>query len=95
MELPQVHEFVILAQLAIGGGGGARLAWVPFSEGIEHLKIASINTLMILAAYLCAASTVTFYDNGEFLTTWMAFVPGGLYEVTLLALLFGFDVLLS
>ena len=47
---------------------------------------------MILAAYLSAASTITFYGNGEFLTTWMAFVPGGLYEVTLLALLFGFDV---
>ena len=23
---------------------------------------------------------------------WLAFVPGGLYEVTLLALIFGFDV---
>ena len=92
VELPRVHEFVLLAQLAIGGGVGARLARVPFTEVIEHLKIASINTLMILAAYLSAASTITFYGNAEFLTTWMAFVPGGLYEVTLLALLFGFDV---
>ena len=48
VELPRVHEFVLLAQLAIGGGVGARLARVPFTEVIEHLKIASINTLMIL-----------------------------------------------
>ena len=50
------HRFriVILAQLAINGGVGARLAWVPFGKVIKHLKIASINTLMILAAYLCA-----------------------------------------
>jgi uncharacterized membrane protein AbrB (regulator of aidB expression) len=28
----------------------------------------------------------------SFLAAWLAFVPGGLYEVTLLALVFGFDV---
>jgi len=28
----------------------------------------------------------------DLLKLWLAFVPGGLYEVTLLALLFGFDV---
>ena len=92
VELPRVHEFVLLAQLAIGGGVGARLARVPFTEVVEHLKIASINTLMILIAYLCAASTIAVSGNIEFLTIWMAFVPGGLYEVTLLALIFGFDV---
>ncbi len=92
VELPQVHEFVLLAQLAIGGGVGARLARVSLTEVIEHLKTASINTLMILAAYISAAFTITVYSNGDFLTIWMAFVPGGLYEVTLLALIFGFDV---
>ena len=28
----------------------------------------------------------------DLLQIWLAFVPGGLYEVTLLALLFGFDI---
>ncbi len=92
VELPRVHEFVLLAQLAIGGAVGAKLARVPFTEVVEHLKIASINTLIILIAYLCAALTIAVSGNIEFLTIWMAFVPGGLYEVTLLALIFGFDV---
>ena len=31
-------------------------------------------------------------EGFNFLELWLAFVPGGLYEVTLLALIFGFDV---
>lgn len=30
--------------------------------------------------------------DADLLAMWLAFVPGGLYEVTLLALIFGFDV---
>ena len=47
---------------------------------------------MIFAAYLCAASTTTVWGNGEFLTIWMAFIPGVPDWVTFLALIFGLEV---
>ena len=49
-------------------------------------------TALILTAYLLATVLVAKATGVSFLTAWLAFVPGGLYEVTLLALIFGFDV---
>ncbi len=91
-DLPRVNEFVILAQLAIGGAIGARLAQVPFSEVFIYLKDACVNTSLILSLYLLATLLMAKLDGFSFLEVWLAFVPGGLYEVTLLALIFGFDV---
>lgn len=91
-ELPRIHEFVLLAQLAIGGGVGAKLAQIPFIELFDYLKVACLNTMVILSAYFLTALFITYLSGEAFLTIWLAFVPGGLYEVTLLALLFGFDV---
>jgi len=91
-ELPRVNEFVILAQLAIGGAVGARLAKVPFRELLGYLRDACATTALILTAYILATVMVAKATGVSFLTAWLAFVPGGLYEVTLLALVFGFDV---
>ena len=62
-ELPRIHEFVILAQLVIGGAIGARLAQVPFSEVLSYLKDATVNTLMIMGIYMLA--TVLMASLGE------------------------------
>ncbi len=91
-DLPRVNEFVILAQLAIGGAVGAQLAKVPFRELLDYLKDACANTAIILSAYLLATLVIVKVTGVSFLAAWLAFVPGGLYEVTLLALIFGFDV---
>ncbi|MDB2390746.1 AbrB family transcriptional regulator [Alphaproteobacteria bacterium] len=92
VELPRVHEFVILAQLVIGGAIGARLAKVPFRELFSYFKDATVNILIILSGYVSAAIAIAYASDASFLSIWLAFVPGGLYEVTLLALVFGFDV---
>ena len=92
LNLPRVNEFVILAQLAIGGAVGAKLAQVPFRELFGYLKDAFANTTLILFAYLISAGVIASITSTGFLSVWLAFVPGGLYEVTLLALIFGFDV---
>jgi len=92
IDLPRIQEFVLLAQLAIGGGVGAQLARVPLREVFVYLRDASLNTMVILLAYLACAVAFTVFGGMDFLTIWLAFVPGGLYEVTLLALVFGFDV---
>jgi len=91
-DLPRVNEFVILAQLAIGGAVGARLAKVPFRELLGYLTDACASTAVILGAYLLATMVIVKVTGISFLAAWLAFVPGGLYEVTLLALIFGFDV---
>ena len=90
--LPRVNEFVILAQLVIGGGVGARLSRVPLQVLARYLLDALAASALILSAYLLSASAMMLMLGGSFLSFWLAFVPGGLYEVTLLALVFGFDV---
>ena len=35
---------------------------------------------------------IVFALDVNFLSIWLAFVPGGLYEATILALIFGYDV---
>ena len=91
-DLPRVNEFVILAQLAIGGAIGARLAQVPFRDVYGYLRDACVHALIILSLYLLATLAMAKLDGFSFLEVWLAFVPGGLYEVTLLALIFGFDI---
>ena len=92
LDLPRIGEFVILAQLTIGGGIGARLASVSVKEVIATLKDAFIASAIILTCYLVSATGLAMISGKSFLSLWLAFVPGGLYEVTLLALVFGFDV---
>lgn len=92
IDLPRVNEFVILAQLTIGGGIGARLSKVPFKELFGYLKDALANTTLIISAYILSALLIAKITATSFLSVWLAFVPGGLYEVTLLAVIFGFDV---
>ena len=92
IELPRINEFVILAQLSIGGAIGARLSRVPVKEVFGYLQDAIANTVLILSAYILSAIFVANLLHTGFLSVWLAFVPGGLYEVTLLAVIFGFDV---
>lgn len=92
VEIPRVNEFVILAQIVIGGGVGARLSRVPVKELFGYLKDAVATTAIILTAYITSAIAISAITDTSFLSVWLAFVPGGLYEVTLLAMIFGFDV---
>ena len=92
IQIPRIFEFVMLAQLAIGGAVGARLSQVRFAELLVYLKDAILNTMMILTLYFLAALVMVQITELDLLSLWLAFVPGGLYEVTLLALIFGFDI---
>ena len=90
--IPRVFEFVMLAQLAIGGAVGARLSKVRFGELIVYFKDALLNTVFILCLYFTTSVIIAYLTEADLLLVWLAFVPGGLYEVTLLALIFGFDI---
>lgn len=90
--LPRINEFVLLAQVAVGAGVGARLAQVRFGELAYHLKLACLHTAVILASYGLIAYLLARFAAVDFLQLLLAFVPGGIYEVTLLALIFSYDV---
>ena len=92
LDIPRISEFVILAQVAIGGAIGARLAKVPFRELFVYIVDAVVTAVILLAVYAFVTLLLNAVFGFDLLKLWLAFVPGGLYEVTLLALLFGFDV---
>lgn len=92
IEIPRINEFIILAQITIGSSVGARLAKVPFVKLAGYLGDAVVNALIILSAYGAMAFFIASLTGIDFVNMLLAFVPGGLYEVTLLALIFGFDV---
>ena len=92
LELPRINEFVIMAQITIGASVGARLAQISFSELKNVLLDACVTSGLIIVTYLAIAILITLVWDVEFLSIWLAFVPGGLYEATILALIFGFDV---
>ena len=92
IEIPRISEFVILAQLTIGSAVGARLAKVPFLELTGYLCDAIISAAIVLSTYGLTAIALASWTSIDFMKLLLAFIPGGLYEVTLLALIFGFDI---
>jgi hypothetical protein len=47
VELPRTQEFILLAQITIGGGAGARLSKVRFSQLIHNWH-AALNHFIIV-----------------------------------------------
>lgn len=92
IDIPRIREFIIVAQIAVGGGIGARLAKVPFREVAGYLADGLVNAGLVLTSYTAMAGLVTLAFGLSFMEALLAFLPGGLYEVTLLALIFGFDL---
>jgi len=92
IEIPRILEFVILAQVTIGGAVGARLSEVSFRELSSYFFDALFTAFLIIAIYGACAFGLAHFTGIDSIKMLLAFIPGGLYEVTLLALVFGFDV---
>ena len=92
IQLHRISEVVIIAQLTIGASVGARLAQISLFELKTALFDACITSGLIITTYLLVAWLIVTSSNVTFLSIWLAFVPGGLYEATILALIFGYDV---
>ncbi len=92
VEIPRISEFVIMAQIVIGASVGARLARVPFRQLAMYIRDAIVNSAIVLSTYGFTAYCLAALTNIDFIKMLLAFIPGGLYEVTLLALIFGFDI---
>ena len=92
VDIPRISEFVILAQLTIGSAVGARLAKVSFLELAAYIRDAFVSAIIVLSTYGFTALAMASWTSLDFIQLLLAFIPGGLYEVTLLALIFGFDI---
>ncbi len=84
---------VAIAQVVFGASLGARWSgtWSEFKQAALAGSLAGFSLLLISAG---AAAGVYFLTGGRlsFLTLWLAFSPGGLYEMTLLAGALGADL---
>ncbi len=89
---PLPYELVIMAQIVLGSTVGIRFR----GEGPAMLRTALIHALghvalMLVITVLCAAFLASALGL-PFLTGTLAFAPGGLAEMSLLALALGLDV---
>jgi membrane AbrB-like protein len=92
ISIPRIQEFILAVQIVIGGAIGARLAKVELIELAQYALDSLINATILILLYVLAAYGVAQFIPVEFVNLLLAFLPGGIYEVTLLSLLFGFDV---
>lgn len=92
VEMPRINELVLLAQVTIGGTVGARLGQVEFRVLAGYLRDALVNVVLVLIVFVAAAYFFASVLDYAFFDVMLAFVPGGLYEITMLSLIFGFDV---
>lgn len=90
--IPRINEFIILAQITIGGAVGAKLAQINLKELLSHLWDAIANAIIVIGIYVGIAVLLATLGGLEPMKMVLAFIPGGIYEVTVLALVFGFDV---
>jgi membrane AbrB-like protein len=92
IDIPRINEFVFLAQVTIGGTVGARLGQVRVKVLAGYLRDAIVSVFLVTSVFVCAAYIMASITGMVYLDIMLAFVPGGIYEVTLLSLIFGFDV---
>ena len=92
VEIPPLKEFLLLAQLTVGGAVGASLARQPFAQLCGYLIDALVNAAIVIMTYIGIAYAIATIADINVVKLILAFLPGGLYEVTLLAFIFGYDV---
>lgn len=95
VHIPRLGEFVLIAQVFIAGSIGARLSRVPLRDVGLGLLDGFVTAVLLIGAYVLVAFLVSTFLGIDILEMILAFIPGGLYEVTLLALIFGFDAALA
>jgi uncharacterized protein len=94
INLPRIDEFVLIAQVIVGGGVGARLGSVGFRDLSVHFVDALVNVLIILSVFAAGLWLTLLLLDTTVNDLALAFIPGGIYEITLLTVLFGFDTAL-
>ncbi|MDA0703775.1 MAG: AbrB family transcriptional regulator [Proteobacteria bacterium] len=85
-------ELVSIAQVVVGSAIGCRFAGLPLSRVLHSLRIAAGATLVMLAGSVIAALLLHPLLGIPTEALVLAFAPGGLAEMSLVALALGVDV---
>ncbi len=88
----RINEFVLLAQITIGGAVGAKLAQIQLGELLAYFWDVLVNAVIVISVYCGIAVLLAEFGGIDPMKMVLAFIPGGIYEITVLALIFGFDV---
>ena len=92
ISIPRIGELVILAQITVASAIAARLSQVKIKELSSYFIDALLVAIITISTFCITALLLANLGHGDFIKLLLAFIPGGLYEVTLLALLFGYDL---
>lgn len=79
-------ELLNLAQLVLGTAIGCRFSGMPRREVLRLLAYSIGFTILLLGITASAAATVSRITNFDFLPLLLAYAPGGLTEMSLIAL---------
>ena len=86
------RELVAAAQVVLGCGIGARFAGVPVRRVLGLMAATVGSTLVMLAATVAFAVTLATHTGIHWSRIVLAYAPGGLAEMSLIALSLGIDV---
>jgi uncharacterized protein len=85
-------ELVILAQVVTGAGLGCRMVGLKWRDLAAAARIASGSTMILITISAGLAAILAWLADLPFSMLLLAFVPGGIAEMCLIALALGQDV---
>lgn len=85
-------ELVAAAQVVLGCGIGARFAGVPVRRILGLMAATVVSTTVMLATTVAFAVTLATHTGIHWSRIVLAYAPGGLAEMSLIALSLGIDV---
>jgi membrane AbrB-like protein len=91
-ETPPPSVLVAAAQVIVGGATGCRFAGMPLVHILRTLAVALGGSAVMLAGTLGFAAALAPLAGLSFPALVLAFAPGGLAEMALIALTLGIDV---
>lgn len=89
---PPPLEIINLAQLVIGSALGCRFVGTPGKEVVEILKFSVVATVLMIVLSVLFAVLVQYLSGVDIPTVILAYAPGGLAEMSLIALALGVDI---
>jgi membrane AbrB-like protein len=91
-QLPPPVWLVAMMQVVIGCVAGSRFAGVQWREVRTAVLQGFVWTLIMLLAALAAAGLCSRFVNASFAALLLAFAPGGVAEMTIIAFALGIEV---
>jgi hypothetical protein len=84
-------EAAAVAQLVVGASIGGRFAGVTLSQVFRVAWLAVLTSLISIAAAIAVAEAVSLFTSLNLTTLFLGLAPGGLAEMSLIALALGID----